>query len=101
MSEPIDTSVIIYIRDSVSPAAVRIIEQGVRAVTGGVIDLVVQVELENFCNTLRAQIQRNEANVRKDQLAAINAEYHANKEKPGIIHIVVGEALQQTFDDLL
>lgn len=94
MSHDIDTSSIIYVNHAMSPAATRTIELGVRAVIGGTIDLVVQVELENFCNQLRAQIQRNEANVRKDQLAVLNAAYHAAKLVASEPYKVVDESME-------
>lgn len=93
----VDTLTIIHVSLVGSPAAARVVEQAVRTSVGGVTDLKVQMELEDFCDKLRFQLRKNAEAAQVQQIAELNA---GHKSTP-IIHIVIGDALQQTFDDLI
>jgi hypothetical protein len=78
----------------ISYASLRVIAQAVRAVVGGTLDMTVQTELQNFANECDNRIQHHERDVRREQIAALNAEHKATP----VLHIAV---VEESLDDLI
>jgi len=81
----------------ISYAGLRTVSRAVRATVGGTLDMVVQVELENFANECDARIQHHDREVQKAHIAELNAQHRG--APPAIVHIVVPD--EENLDDLI